>query len=59
MLTTVQIAKELGVSSRLIQMYCRSGELKCYKFDRQYRIDEKDYEEFKKRIRMEKKENEK
>lgn len=46
MLTVKEIAEKLRVSQTAVRMWIDAGKLKAYQFQREYRVDEKDFEEF-------------
>ena len=48
-ITTVTAAKELDLTTRTIQKYCRIGEIKARRFGKLYMINRKDWEEWKAR----------
>lgn len=46
MLTVPQIAEQLNLSTRTVVRFIEQGKLKAYRFGKDYRIKEEDFEEF-------------
>lgn len=46
MLTTKEVAEKLKVTQKTIRNLIESGELPAYRFGRDYRIKEEDFEEY-------------
>ena len=46
MLTTKEVAERLKVTQKTIRNLIESGELPAYRFGRDYRINEEDFEEY-------------
>lgn len=45
-LTTKQIAEKLGYSMKAVNLWIKEGKLKAFKFGKDYRITEEDFNEF-------------
>jgi excisionase family DNA binding protein len=45
-LTTKEIAEKLGFSSKAVSLWIKDGKLKAFKFGKDYRIRQEDFEEF-------------
>lgn len=52
MLTTKEVAEKLKVTQKTIRNLIESGELPAYRFGRDYRIKEEDFEEYLKQSKV-------
>ena len=52
MLTVAQIAERLNLSTRTVVRIIEQGKLKAYRFGKDYRITEEDFDEFKRNSKI-------